>query len=315
MLALSGRPPRPRPARHAALAAAVLIVVGIGCSRAVGARPAATDRRWDRGDDPGLSAPGPGGDPRLLASGRAGSRSRRAWRCAISSVTRPVPAPRSRRSHSRSVSAPRPSMITSAEEAKEAAEPPNLSDRQIRVHIGPPEFREAIPANGAAAGRRRGRSRRAARRPTRRGGRDPAPEGHRTRRAGLLRPGHRHPPASRRSTPRASGRDLDYARAQLFVATPAVLRYLGIDPGTIEPGTEFLADRSVPGSGLVMPKFTDRGEFALTNVQPIEVGRHLLGAPGWYGRRGSSRSSRPKGLRRLGLGRSRPAGSSSRAGR
>ena len=31
VLALSGRPPRPRPARHSALAAAVLVAVGIGC--------------------------------------------------------------------------------------------------------------------------------------------------------------------------------------------------------------------------------------------------------------------------------------------
>src|SRR4030095_17179154 len=31
LLALSGRPPKPRPARHSAIAAAALIAVGIGC--------------------------------------------------------------------------------------------------------------------------------------------------------------------------------------------------------------------------------------------------------------------------------------------
>jgi putative ABC transport system permease protein len=68
-------------------------------------------------------------------------------------------------------------------------------------------------------------------------------------------------------------------QAQLYVATPAALRYLGIDPATVDPGTDFLIDRSVPTDRLVIPSHTDRREFALAHVQRIDVGRHLLGAP------------------------------------
>src|SRR4029450_10729442 len=67
--------------------------------------------------------------------------------------------------------------------------------------------------------------------------------------------------------------------AQLYVATPAVLRYLGIDPATIKPGTDFLAARSARVDNLVIPSFTDRREFRVTNVQRIDLGGHLFGAP------------------------------------
>ena len=46
------------------------------------------------------------------------------------------------------------------------------------------------------------------------------------------------------------------AESALYVATPAVLRYLGIDPATVDPGTDFLADRSVRTDGLVIPSMT-----------------------------------------------------------
>src|SRR4029079_15092078 len=87
--------------------------------------------------------------------------------------------------------------------------------------------------------------------------------------------------------------------AQLFVATPLMLRYLGIDPAAVDPGTDFLADRSVPVSRLVLPKFTDRGDLALRNVLTIEVGRHLLGSPGGMDARKLAFIT-PAGLRRLG---------------
>ena len=70
-LALSGRPPKPRPARHSAIAAAALIAVGIGCLATVKPRQAAAHRRRDRGDDHRLPAPRPAGDPRLLRPRRA----------------------------------------------------------------------------------------------------------------------------------------------------------------------------------------------------------------------------------------------------
>jgi putative ABC transport system permease protein len=67
--------------------------------------------------------------------------------------------------------------------------------------------------------------------------------------------------------------------AQLYVATPAVLRYLGIDPATIKPGTDFLADRSARINDLAIPSLMARREFRVTNVQRIDIGRHLFGAP------------------------------------
>src|SRR5262249_43618551 len=59
---------------------------------------------------------------------------------------------------------------------------------------------------------------------------------------------------------------------------PAVLRYLGIDPRTIRPGTDFLVDRTVTAKGLFVPSMTGRRFAAVTNVQKIDVGRHLFGA-------------------------------------
>jgi putative ABC transport system permease protein len=59
-----------------------------------------------------------------------------------------------------------------------------------------------------------------------------------------------------------------------------VLRYLGIDPATVDPGTDFLADRSVPTNQLVIPSFVERKEWPLSNVQRIDVGQRLLGSAG-----------------------------------
>jgi putative ABC transport system permease protein len=67
-------------------------------------------------------------------------------------------------------------------------------------------------------------------------------------------------------------------RSTLYVATPAVLRYLGIDPGTVRAGTDFLADRSLRTDDLVIPSKTSRQEIAVTDVQKIEVGSHLFGS-------------------------------------
>jgi putative ABC transport system permease protein len=67
------------------------------------------------------------------------------------------------------------------------------------------------------------------------------------------------------------------AESQLYVATPAVLGYLGIDPTTIDPSADFLVDRSVEASELVIPGLTG-GDLKVTNVQKIEVGKHLFGA-------------------------------------
>ena len=68
------------------------------------------------------------------------------------------------------------------------------------------------------------------------------------------------------------------SESQLYVATPAVLEYLGIDPATIDPGTDFLVDRRITAKDLVIPSFKSRRVIAVTNVQKIDTGRHLFGA-------------------------------------
>jgi putative ABC transport system permease protein len=71
---------------------------------------------------------------------------------------------------------------------------------------------------------------------------------------------------------------LYHPQAQLYVATPAVLSYVGIDPATIDPGADFLADRSVETDKLVLPRIRRREALALTNVQPIGTGGRLFGS-------------------------------------
>jgi putative ABC transport system permease protein len=68
----------------------------------------------------------------------------------------------------------------------------------------------------------------------------------------------------------------------LYVATPALLRHLGIDPATIGPSTDFLADPSVPTGELVIPVIEptvgDRLEVVrVTNVQRIDSQEYLGG--------------------------------------
>jgi putative ABC transport system permease protein len=72
-------------------------------------------------------------------------------------------------------------------------------------------------------------------------------------------------------------------QSQLYVATPAVLRYLGIDPATVDPGMDFLVDRSIRPQGLVIPIMKRRGALAVENVQKIETGQHLLGGESGQG--------------------------------
>jgi Pectinacetylesterase len=95
-------------------------------------------------------------------------------------------------------------------------------------------------------------------------------------------------------------------QSQLYVATPAVLRHLGIDPDKVALGTDFLADPSVPTDELVIP--TTTSEFAVENVQRIDVGQYLFEPP--QGRGGESRPPTLitlEGLRRRGWAQT-PAG-------
>jgi putative ABC transport system permease protein len=279
MLALSGRPPKPRPARHAALAAAVLIAVGIGCL-------ALSDR-----DRPPLIVAGivatilgclllgplairvfSGMAARVSIAPRLALRDLVRYQArsgaALAAVTLALGI------------AATVVVIASAEHAKKASEPPNLSDRQIRVYTGPPELREepailtpAQVARRAAAVRQlAGQLGRASVIPLAKAFQPGAP----AMVAGDTRVRPTIEAARRVDGP--GGRTMYHPEAQLYVATPAVLRYLGIDPATVDPGTDFLADQSAPINELVIPSMTDRRDFALTNVQRIETGGHLFGS-------------------------------------
>src|SRR5262249_16688892 len=65
---------------------------------------------------------------------------------------------------------------------------------------------------------------------------------------------------------------------ELFVATPAMLRYLGMDPASIDPGTNFLVPAGVATNKLIGPSCADRRDVRITNAQRIAIGRHLFGS-------------------------------------
>jgi putative ABC transport system permease protein len=277
MLALSGRQPKPRPARHAAIAAAVLIAAGI-------ASLALSNRARPPLIVAGIVATILGclllGPPAIrILSGLAGRLSI-APRLALRDLVR-----YQARSGAALAAvalalgiAATVVVIASAEQAKRAAAPPNLSNRQIRVYLGPPQTPEAIPTRALAQLDRLGaRVRqiaaqldRAALIPLRKAFQPRTPSFFDAFAGIQLRPTI--------ELTRPEGQRSYSPGAQLYVATPAVLRYLGIDPASVKPGTDFLAGRSVPTDQLVIPSLTSRKVFAVTKVERIETGRHLLGS-------------------------------------
>ena len=279
MLALSGRPPTPRPARHSAIAAAALIAVGIGCLALSGRDRAPLIVAGLMTTIVGSLLLGPLAirtlsavatrvsiAPRLALRDLARYQARSG--AALAAVTLALGI------------ATAVVVTASAEEAKAAAEPPTLSDRQIRVYLGPPDARQFTPVDAPAQlGRLAASVRQLA---------------HQLDRATVIplrkavQPGLRPfvvgdtrviptiELARRFDGP--AGRKEYRAQSQLLVATPAVLEYLGIDPAAVDPSTDFLADQSVAAEELVIPSFTSHEEIAVTNVQKIETGEHLFGS-------------------------------------
>ena len=276
-LALSGRPPKPRPARHSAIAAAALIAAGISCL-------ALSNR-----DRPPLIVAGIvatiigclllGPLAIRVFSGVAGRVSiapRLALRdlvryqarsgAALAAVTLALGI------------AATVVIIASAEAAKKAAEPANMSDQQMRVYLGPPDAREFTPVDTPAQiDALTARVRRIAAQvdgayviPLRKATQpDVAP---------FVLLGTRVFAPVDLMTPSNSRKEQKISRSALYVATPAVLRYLGIDPATVDPGTDFLTDRSVRTDHFVIPDIASRRKLPVTNVQKIEVGNHLFGS-------------------------------------
>jgi putative ABC transport system permease protein len=281
MLALSGRPPKPRPARHAAIAAAALIAVGIA-SLALSGR-----------DKPvfivvGIVATIVGclllGPPAIRIFARLAGRLSIAPRLALRDLVRYQArsgAALAAVSLALGIAAT-VVVVASAEAAKRNAQPQNLSNRQVRVYLGRPKTREVIPAQAVNEIDRLSASVRQL--AAQLGGAQVLP----LRKA--FQPGAPSffdPVAGYRvlmdiELASRSGPKSYSPAAQLFVATPAMLRYLGIDPATIRPDTDFLAPPSLPTDRLVIPSLTSgkdfRREFRVSNVQRIDIGRHLFGS-------------------------------------
>ena len=278
LLALSGRPPKPRPARYSAIAAIALIVVGIACL-------ALSDRKTELLIVVGLLATilgslllGPLAIRTFSAvAGRVSIAPRLALRdlgryqarsgAALAAVTLSLGI------------AATVVVIASAEEAKKSSEPASVSDSQIRILLGPSEDRTLTPVNAPAQFDRLAAGARGI--AAQLDGATVIP----LRKA--TEPGAvplRFPRGNAQFIPTVelmrfrSPDDGKSVQSQAYVATPAVLEYLGIDPATIDPGTDFLVDRSVTAKDLVIPNFTSRTDIPVTSVQKIDTGRHLFGA-------------------------------------
>jgi putative ABC transport system permease protein len=279
VLALSGRPPRPRPARHSAMAAAALIVVGVGCL-------ALGNRERTLLIVAGIVATILGslllGPLAIRIFSRLAGRVSIAPRLALRDLVR-----YQARSGAALAAvtlalgiAATVVVVASAEEAEAANQPPNLSDRQIRVYLGPENARELTPVDARAqlgtlaasvdriAAQLDGATVIPLDKATQPGASSMVFEDTRVLPAFEL---------TRRFVD-AQGRKRTMGESELYVATPAVLRYLGIDPGTIDPGADFLVDRRVRAGELALLSMTSRKEFAITNVQRIDVGERLFGS-------------------------------------
>src|SRR5918994_4391907 len=303
MLALSARPLTPKPAHRSAIVAAALIAAGIG-SLAFSNRDRApliiagllavilgtlllgplAIRIFARAAGHAPIA------PRLALRDLARYQARSGAALAAITLTLGIAAA---------------VVITGAAEEREendraAAALPNLSDRQIRVYAGQARDPELIPVpiqTPAQLARSAARVRQLA------AGLDEAaviP----LRKA--LQPGDRPIVTSegdralvavglsKRSGPRSWSR-----ASSLYVATPALLGHLGIDPATVDRSADFLADPTVPTEDLVILRIGTRQQIAVTKVQRIES-REVLGAGGFRTGRGPAPLCSVDGLRRHG---------------
>jgi putative ABC transport system permease protein len=300
-LALSARPPRPRPTHHSTIVAAVLIAAGIGSLALAG-----------RDSEPlivaGILATILGtlllGPLAIRVFARAAGHTPIAPRLALRDLAR-----YQARSGAALAAitlalgiAAAVVIVAAAEEKQSVDEPPNLSDRQIRVYSGATYAPELVAIQTPAelermAGRVRGLAASLdkpaviplhnAYQP---GVRPMARDGIRERFTGVLSRKIDDPESkrwSRRGMTCFGPAGCYVIESRLYVATPALLRYLGIDPATVDPSTDFLADRAVPTDELVTvreqatpgaaehPKVT---ELAVTNVQWIDS-RKRFGSP------------------------------------
>jgi putative ABC transport system permease protein len=280
-LALSARPPRPKPAHRSAMLAALLIAGGVGSL-------AFSDRTSKPLIVAGLLATILGtlllGPLAIRIFARAAGHVPIAPRLALRDLARyQARSGAALAAITLALGITAAVVVTAAAEEKQddermAAKPPNLSDRQIRVYTGRTRDPQLIPlplqspaqlARSAASVRQLGSDLGQAVviplwKPLQPGEPPLATfEGDRALiAAGLARK------TGFKSFNLASG---------LYVATPPLLRHLGVDPATVDPTADFLADPTVPTDELVILRFRARKELAVTNVQRIDS-REVLGA-------------------------------------
>jgi putative ABC transport system permease protein len=298
-LALSARPPRPKPAHRSAIVAALLIAAGIGSL-------VLSDRSREPLIIAGILATILGtlllGPLAIRFFARPARHTPIAVRLALRDLAR-----YQARSGSALAAitlalgiAAAVVVVAAAEERKADAEPPNLSDRQIRVYTGLREVSTLAVQTPAELDRMAARVRQlaasldgAAVIPLHnavRQGMEPGvdsdgtrvvdtevltrkiddPDNPRWGRRGVICLGEPKP-------------NCYVIESRLYVATPAMLRYLGVDPAAVDETTHFLADPVVQTDDLVIPDMAWReGEpasaSAVTNVQRIDS-RKLFGSP------------------------------------
>jgi putative ABC transport system permease protein len=283
MLALTARPAKPKPAHRSAILAAVLIAGGIGSL-------ALADRTSRPLIVAGLIATILGtlllGPLAIRSLARAAGYAPIAPRLALRDLARyQARAGAALAAITLALGITAAVVVTAAAEEKQeddrmAAQPPNLTDRQIRVYTGPTREPQLIPfpiQTTAQLARSAERVRQLAAalgqaaviplsKPIQPGEPPLATfEGERAIVAvGLARK------VNEKSFNLASG---------LYVATPSLLRHLGIDPATVDPTADFLADSTVPTDELLILSIRDRKHLAVTNVQRIDS-REVLGAGG-----------------------------------
>ncbi|HZB35749.1 MAG TPA: FtsX-like permease family protein [Gaiellaceae bacterium] len=297
--ALSARPPRPKPARHSAILAVVLIAAGIGSL-------VLSNRERPPLIVAGIVATILGtlllGPLAIRIFARVAGHAPIAMRLALRDLAR-----YQARSGAALAAitlalgiAATVVIIAAAEEKKAAGAPPNLSTRQIRVYTGATLSPEAVAIQTPSQlERMAARVRQLAadlddatviplHNPYQPG--EPArPEGNlRVLRTEILVRKVADPENKSGAFVCASPPSGCYIyESRLYVATPALLRYLGIDPAEVDPNTDFLIDESVRTDGLVTVRFDPatrvRGEprlirRAVTNVQRIDS-RKLFGSP------------------------------------
>ena len=253
----------------------------------------------------GISVHQPAGHPGTRRGSAGGRRSRCGWRCVTWPGTRPAPArrwPRSawpwgsprRSSSARPPTRPPPARATCrtarcwSGSASRRRQPARSSHPDARRAERP--GRRRAPDRRIAAACRRDRPRHARQPGRQAAARRPGQPG---RTAGSnWAPGRTRPPAGAGST----------ARYPLYVATPAVLRYLGISPATITPATDIL---TVQAGQLVAHHhhhLRDRHPRAADPGPVLRLRAHLADDPGRpapastgrrYSPAGSSSPARP----------------------